>query len=359
MKNAPLLTVVLALMLAAIVGWLMVAGKSIILPITIALIVVYVLSAISARLAGQPVLRHLPGPLLNLIILIGFAGVLFAAATVVSSTVRQIIAAAPAYEANLLQMAERASERFGLETAEIWKQVSEVTIDQIDIDGLLLALLGGFTSLGGVMFLIVIYAAFLMGERGGFERKISAAFPEPARRDAVVEILKKINGNIGTYLAVKTLVNVILGIISFVIMVVLGVDFALFWAIVIGLLNYIPYVGSFLGVSFPAVLSLGQFGDLPYSLVILAALAAAQVFVGNVLEPRLIGRQMNLSPFVVLVSLAVWVSLWGVPGAILAVPMTSVLAIILAEFEATKPIVVLISQRVDIEPAPDDTNDPV
>ena len=353
MKGAPLLSVVLSLMLVVLVGWLMSIGKSILLPITIALIAVYVSGAVTVNLARLPGLRLLPKPILRIGIMSGFVGLLFAAATVIAATVQQIISVAPGYESNLLGMLDRLSERLGRESDDVWQQVEAVTIDKIDLDGLLFALLGGFTSFGGVIFLVVLYAIFLMGERGVFERKVRAAFPNRDRSDAVLGLMRKINGNIGRYLAVKTLINVILGIISFLIMTVLGVDFALFWAIVIGLLNYIPYIGSYLGVAFPAVLSLGQFGDLPYSILILASLTAAQVFVGNILEPKLIGRQMNLSPFVVLVALAVWGSLWGVPGAILAVPMTSILAIILSEFDATRPIVVLMAERVDKEPDPE------
>jgi predicted PurR-regulated permease PerM len=131
-----------------------------------------------------------------------------------------------------------------------------------------------------------------------------------------------------------------------------GVDFALFWAVVIGLFNYIPYVGSFVGVFFPVVLSLGQFGSLWLTLALCGALTAAQIAVGNFLDPWLVGRRVNLSPLVVIVSLVFWVSLWGLPGAILAVPLTSAVAIICAAFPASRPIAVLLSAGTDLDPVP-------
>ncbi|MDW4496675.1 AI-2E family transporter [Sulfitobacter sp. D35] len=347
MKDAPLLNVVLVLALAIMIGWLMAIGRSVILPIVMALIAVYVLHSASAAISRLPGFKVLPLMVLRAAVLVAFAGVLFAAATVISSTVREILQVAPAYEANLLAMIDGLSARLNLDAQDVWDRVEAATIGRIDLDGLVLALLGGFSSVGGVVFLVVLYVAFLMGERRSFERRIHAAMPGAARGESMLTLLRKINANIGAYLAVKTLINLILGTISFLIMYALDVDFALFWAIVIGLLNYIPYVGSYLGVAFPVILSLGQFGDWTYSLLILAALSAAQFVVGNVLEPKLIGRQMNLSPFVVLVALAVWGTLWGVPGAILAVPMTSVIAIVLSEFEATRPIVTLLANRVD------------
>ncbi len=161
-----------------------------------------------------------------------------------------------------------------------------------------------------------------------------------------------INLQIRQYLAVKTLINLILGLVSYSILLLLGVDFTLFWAVTIALLNYIPYVGSYIGVAFPVILSLGQFASLPTTFVLLVLLTSAQVFVGNVLEPRWIGRQLNMSPFVVLVALSVWSALWGIPGAILAVPMTSILMIITSNFEATRFVAVLLSERVNVASRP-------
>jgi predicted PurR-regulated permease PerM len=126
---------------------------------------------------------------------------------------------------------------------------------------------------------------------------------------------------------------------------IFDVDFALFWAIMIGLLNYIPFIGSLIGVVFPVLLTLAQFGSIQITLVVLGLLTAAQLWVGNSLEPRLIGQRVNLSPFVVLVSLSLWTSLWGVAGSILAIPLTSILAILLSHFGTTKPFAVLLSDE--------------
>jgi predicted PurR-regulated permease PerM len=126
----------------------------------------------------------------------------------------------------------------------------------------------------------------------------------------------------------------------------MGVDFALFWAVVIGLFNYIPYVGSIVGVALPVVLSLAQFGSLGTTALLGTLLIAAQTYVGNVLEPRVIGRQLNLSPFVVLVALSVWSALWGLPGAILAIPLTAMIAIICDAFPQSRFVAVLLANEV-------------
>lgn len=94
------------------------------------------------------------------------------------------------------------------------------------------------------------------------------------------------------------MINAILGVLSWAVMWWFGVDFAVFWALLIALLNYIPYVGSFLGVVFPVLLSLAQFGALQTTIWLTLWLTTVQFYVGNILEPKLIGKQVNLSPFV-------------------------------------------------------------
>ena len=108
------------------------------------------------------------------------------------------------------------------------------------------------------------------------------------------------------------------------------------------LLAYIPTIGSLLGVVFPALMALLQFGGGSEFLTIAVGLGAAQLVIGNVLEPRMMGKSLNLSSLVVIISLAVWGSIWGVTGMFLSVPITVLLMIVLAEF-VNRPIAILLS----------------
>ena len=113
--------------------------------------------------------------------------------------------------------------------------------------------------------------------------------------------------------------------------------------------NYVPYIGSLAAVALVVLQILAQTGSLATTLVGLGLLVAAQVYVGNWLEPRWLSRSSNLGPFVVLLSLVVWGALWGMPGAILAVPLTSILMIVLASGPQTRAIAILMSRdgRID------------
>ena len=142
--------------------------------------------------------------------------------------------------------------------------------------------------------------------------------------------------------------SVVLGILSWAIMAFFGMEFAVFWGVLIALLNYVPYIGSFLSVFLPAVFAILQFGNLNSVLAVMVPLSIVQFANGNFLDPYLMGNSLNLSPFVILVSLTVWSALWGIPGAFLAVPMTAVMVMIFAEFPGTRPFAVLLSRKGDV-----------
>ncbi|MFN8831374.1 MAG: AI-2E family transporter [Labrys sp. (in: a-proteobacteria)] len=342
---------VLGIILACIIGWLLVIGKGLLLPIVAAVIAVYVLTTAADAMGRVPVLRLLPLVVRRLLVLVIFALAIAMLGLVIAVTVDQMLAAAPTYRGNLEAMSAQLAAMAGIDKEPTWEDIRAATLDKLDLRSLTSSFLGSLTNLGGSVFLVVVYAAFLMAERGKFAAKLMAAFPRGDQAERTEALIIDINRRIGDYLAVKTLINVILGVVSYAILWFMGVDFALFWAVFIALFNYIPYVGSLIGVMFPVVLSLAQVGSLGFTLALAALLAGAQAYVGNFLEPRLIGRQLNLSPFVVLVALSLWSTLWGLPGAILAIPMTSMLAIILAAFPDTRFIAVLLAERVEDAPA--------
>lgn len=345
-----LLAVVLALALVALVGFFLIVGKSLLLPIFIAVISVYVLVAASDAIGRLPGGRMMPEWLRRALVLAMFLLGVVVLGAVMIGTAEQVRLRLPEYQSNVTAILGRLFAAAGMDNPD-WQKLWQDAVARLPVQRILGTALGSISAAAGLVFMVVIYAMFLMGERGGFARKIAVALPDE-RGPRAAAIVSQINAAISDYLAVKTLVNAILGLISFSVMWAFGVDFALFWAILIALLNYIPYVGSLLGVIFPVVLSMAQFGSIQITLAVAALLTAAQVWVGNALEPRMIGRKVNMSPFVVLVALALWSSVWGVAGAILAIPMTSIIAIVMASFAATRPFAVLLAEDVSVFETP-------
>ncbi len=337
---------VYGLAFAIMVGFILRIGKPIFIPIIAGIISVYVLSTMATSVGRVPVigaliplwLRHVVA--LLVFILLGVLLVLLFAANI-----QQVIALAPQYQATLLGFVGDIAKTLGVDDEPSWGTIRNLLLGEIDLQRIISTTVTSVSVLGGQLFVVFLYASFLLAERLHFSRKIVLAATTPKDAKQIMDMVGTINQRIGEYLTVKTVVNVLLGVISYICMRLIGVDFAGFFAVLIGVLNYIPYVGSMVGVAFPVLLTAAQFGAFQPIAIVLVSLTASQMFMGGVVEPRLLGRSMNLSPFVVLISLTVWYALWGIGGAILAVPMTSVVVIVLAAFQPTRPIAILLSQN--------------
>jgi AI-2 transport protein TqsA len=348
-----LAAVTLGLGLALMIGWLLSIGRGLLMPIVIAVLAVYIITSASEAMERFRVTRWMPSFLRKLILLLAFVLILAAFNGVVIVTVRDLVAQAPEYQRNLERMVARSMEILGVEGHPDWETVQAMTIGRIDMQQFLGGVAGSVGALAGIVILIVVYAVFLFAEAAGFTRKLAVALPDQVHAERTMAVIRSINSRIGEYLTIKTLINIIIGTISYAILWLFGVDHALFWALLIAVLNYIPYFGSLIAVAFPVLMSVVQFGSVQITLGLAILLTAAQMWVGNWLEPRLIGRKVNMSPFVVVVALSFWTAFWGVPGAVLAVPLTSMLAIILAAFEQTRPFAVLLAQDVSEFERPD------
>ena len=322
--------------IAALMTYVLVTGRDLLIPFAIAVMIWYVIIALSRLIEVQlsaPSWLSLSASIIFFVVVLGLI------VELISGNITAVRDAAPTYQANLEKLVESVMRLSGLTELPTIANI----VEQVDVRALIGGVAGAVAKVAGNTGLIVIYVIFLLAEQRTFPRKIAALFPEAGRRKEVQLILSDIQKRTQTYIAVKTLLSLVTAVISYVVLVAVGLDLAGFWAFVIFLLAYIPTIGSLLGVIFPALMALLQFGGISEFLIIAVGLGAAQLVIGNVLEPRMMGRSLNLSSLVVIVSLAVWGSLWGVTGMFLSVPITVVLMIILAQFKQTRPIAILLS----------------
>lgn len=194
---------------------------------------------------------------------------------------------------------------------------------------------------------VLIYFGFIIAAKRGFKRKIVALFPHSRERDEAVVVFNRIRYGVERYLWVQTVTGLMIAIASWVVMLVFKLENALFWAFLIFLASYIPIIGGFIGVVFPPVFGLIQFGAPLPAVILLGILWGIQFFVGNVVQPRMQGESLNIDPVVVLLALAVWGLLWGLPGMFLSTPLAVMAMIILAEFDGSRWIAILMSQNGD------------
>jgi len=192
-----------------------------------------------------------------------------------------------------------------------------------------------------------------MGERRYVSEKIAAMFPDGAQARETDRMLSSISDGIRRYIWIKTLISILTGALSYAILRGLGVDFAETWALLIFFLNYIPNIGSVVGVIFPTLLALVQFDTLVPFFSIAIGLTAIQLIIGNVIDPMLTGRSLNMSSFAIVLLLAFWGTIWGVVGMFLSVPIMMLIMIVCANVPSWRWVAVLLSKdgRIDTQPS--------
>lgn len=326
-------------------GWVLHVGRPVLVPAVLGALIVYIVVGLADALRRLPGLGPaLPAQLRYLISFaaIGLIGVLFA--YLVMTNKERALALAPQYQQSLLAAIQRVAVHFGFETEPSWATLRQELLARIDLQRMLGSLLASVGSIVVTFVVVCLYATFLLLERRSLDTKLANLSDDPARVARIRRVVEAINRRIGSYLALKTLLSLLLAAASYVVMRLFGLEFAALWAVLIFFLNFVPYVGSVLGVVFPVLVTIVQFEDLGMVVTMLVSLALLQFVIGNFLDPYLMGNSLNLSPFAILISLAVWSELWGVPGAFLAVPITAILTIVFSEFPGTRPIAVLLSR---------------
>ena len=321
-------------------------GSDFFIPLLIAIVIWYLIISIASAVHNIPIgKRRLPNGL-SIIIAIGICGIVFYLFfSFLTKNIAYIIHVLPSYQDRLNVITDHIFTSLGIEEApEVGKIIGKDRIVSFAS-----SMAQTLTSLAGNMGIIFIYVLFLLLERESFDRKLAAAIKDKAKLMDTEEVIKKISSQIQKYIRVKTLLSVITAVCSYMVMKVIGVDFAGFWAQLIFFLNYIPTIGSIIATILPCLLTILQFESWYPFFIVTAILISIQFFIGNVLEPRLIGKIVNLSGLVIIISLIVWGKIWGITGMILCVPIMVILNIVFTKFEKTRWIAVMLSSNGEID----------
>jgi predicted PurR-regulated permease PerM len=334
-----LLIVTLSVLLVVLLLHLARELRTILQPLLIAFFIAYLILPAHAWLIQRGFARWLA-------IIVFLAALLLAAfflIVLVRSNIEQALERLPDYAQRLRNLVERGVSYLPMEREEAVQWLRDAHRDaSAGLSDMLQAAVGQFLDFLVWMFVVFIYLIFVLAERVGFPDRLRRAFGDVHGR-YVLGIVESINLAISQYIAVKTFVSFLAGVASFVVLAVFGVDFAVMWAILIFLLNFIPYLGSLLATALPILLSFVQFDDAWKGIVIGVLLIAIQQGIGVVIEPKLAGHRLGVSPLLIILSLAFWGLVWGIVGMILAVPLLVTVKIILDNIPETKAVATLMS----------------
>ena len=299
------------------------AGVTLLIPLLLSTFLATVLYPIVLWLEARRVPPAIAVLLTTLLILAAFSG----PGLIVQEAARAFAASAPTYRADIERSLVPWMERLGLPEGEGPGWIS--LIDPGAVLDLVRALSSGVAALLGNTFIVLLTTAFMLLEAGHLRRRIPLALGLGPDKVAGLERLLT---DVHHYLQIKALVSLATGVAVWLWLLLLGVEFPLLWGLLAFILNFIPNFGSLMAAVPPAMLALVRSGPTGMALVLLG-FVTVNLLLGSILEPRIMGRRLGLSPLAVLLSLIFWGWVWGAVGLLLAIPFTMVVKIVLEHLE--------------------------
>ena len=334
--NNPSKTFQLMLILASFV--IIVAGmkaaESIIVPFLLALFI--------AIIALPPFLwlqqKKVPKVIALLIIILCFLAFIFLIGLLIGTSINDFSSTLPLYQQKLQNQTQvLISWLIEKEFIEPDFQISNAFKP-----GVILNIVGdAFNQLSNLFangFLILLTVIFMMLEVSSLPKKINEMFANP---EASLSRIKAVTQNINKYITLKTIMNLCNALLVTIFLFFMGVDYYLLWGLLAFILNYIPTIGSFFALLPPALLAIVQFGFVE-AIVVVVGFIIINTLVGNIIEPRFMGKGLGLSTLVVFLSLIFWGWVLGPIGMLLSVPLTITIKIALDSSEETRWLSILL-----------------
>lgn len=315
-------------------------GQQLLVPLMFATLIYFLIRYINKFIDRLPFLKNkIPSWFKNIFSAIVIFATLGLISQMMISNFEYLIKSIPSYQNNLESILHSVNNTFGI---DLLKTISE-KINSLNYTAIFNSAFNSLSSFLGNVLMIIFYVVFLFIEQSNFRSKLHLVF-RGNDYSQIVEILKEIEHSITQYIGLKTVISIITGVACYIVLISFGIKSSLFWAFLIFVLNFIPYIGSIIAVLLPVSFALIQFGEFGSPLIMLVLMISIQMLIGNLVEPKIMGDSLNISPIVALLSLAFWGSIWGITGMLISVPVTVILIIIMAKIPKTKALAIMLSQ---------------
>ena len=308
-------------------------------------VVLLLVSVFLALLGTTPLLwlkeKHVPSAIAVLIVMTGMIIVLFLISAQIGTSFNNFSNELPLLQSSIREQVIELSVFLRSKGLSGTQKILLNYINPEAVMDLTTGLLSGLGSVISDLILILLTVTFILLEVSSFPIKIRAILGDPER---VFPRFTKFVVDMKRYTIIKTIINLAAGILITLWMYILGVQFPVLWGFLAFLLHYIPNIGAVIAVIPAALLAFVQLG-MGSALLVLAGNLLIGFIIGNVIEPRVMGRKLGLSTLVVFLSLIFWGSLLGVIGAILCIPLTMTLKVAFESNESTRWISVLLGSE--------------
>ena len=349
----------LILFLAVVLaGFLLRTMSSVIIPVVLSFILSLVLLPIIKKVNLK---TGIPWVISSLIIVVLFFIVFLGITSILIGSLTNIIAEYPKYESRFMSIYEVLAKSLNLEidnTKSLFQNLWASLKVREYAQKAAVSLSSNVISFSKTLFLISIMSAFILLEMRLTKRKIHYAFKN--RRDQVSRISHQIVNQTVRYISIKFFISLATGIICFFTTLILGMDFPIVWGFLAFIMNFIPFFGSIISVGATTVFCMVQFyPSWGKTVFILLFLTGVNMILGNIIEPRIEGKNLGISPVAILVSLSIWGYIWGFTGMLLAVPLTVIIKIICENLDYLHAFAIILGgdPRQSIQQQPETKKD--
>jgi predicted PurR-regulated permease PerM len=345
--SAPRLPVVTArwanigLFLLALIAALRV-GSSLVLPVLLSGLLALTLAPVVAWL----VRRRLPAGLAAGLVMLAVVGTTASVVVMLSGPAADWLEQAP----QTLTQAQRKIRKLTKpieqlqQTAQKVEEVAQGATNpsrrstaQSPPGGLFQKLSGTTAAFVGALATVIFLTFFLLATAGRFRDKLDGMIPD-RHRAGFAEVITEMQQQMSRYLTLSTSINIGVGLVTFGLMRLVGMPNPALWGVVAGVLNFIPYLGALITIAVILLAGLVSFDQPGQAFIAAGAFFGVNLLEGNVITPMLLGRKLPLNPVAIFGGLLFWGWLWGVTGAIIAVPLTACLKVAADRVEPLKPL---------------------
>lgn len=332
--------VMLTIVSLYIIFYVLYIGASFIIPFVIAVLLSLAIISLSTFYKKLVRTSYISFPLS----IVTYGAIFYLFWKIINTNIQDIIQLGPIYQQKILIMIADYSSRFWLDVNTSVEKV----ISYVNVSTIVSSIAWALTSIFKNAWIIIFYTIFILLEHRFFSEKLRLMVKNPIKQQKLFETLSHLKKDVRSYFLIKTLVSLVTAILSYCVLLIFWVDFALFWAFIIFILNYIPTIGSIIAVFFPVLFSFVQFDSFAIIWWLALCLASVQILMGNIIEPKIQWNRLNLSPLVILLALWFWWIIWWVVGMLLSVPIMVIINIVLSKFDITRPVAILLSEKWEV-----------
>jgi predicted PurR-regulated permease PerM len=344
-RDSRIIITLLSIITVMGMGAVVYQARGIFLPFLLAVFISYILNPLFTFLEKRrvPVAISILVAVLITFLMLGLLGFL------INTSIKAFAAEFPRYERRLDLLLQNLSSILNLPPELFSGQLQDAdrnqllaALDNLSLTGIITTTLGSVMKFLSNTVLVLLFLLFILMGRNQLRKKLELAF-NPGQSQKLVSIYTNINRQVQKYIIAKTFISLITAVLVSIILYSFGVEFAMIWGILTFLLNFIPSIGSVMATILPISIAFIQFESYLTILLVAVLLIVIQFTMGNLIDPRVVGNSVNLSPLVVLFSLIFWGWMLGIVGMFLAVPLSVVLKIVFENISDLRFLSVLMS----------------